>query len=196
MNISAEDNGTVIEFLLGEKSLDGVWFGDKHPKLAAPFWWRKHLRNCASIKEVKPDSYSFNQIAPLIAALGQITHGKSAAMSSFNKELSISDMSAMAKEALEEFHKKGGEVKPLEEDKISKAIENLTDTELLDWLQEMMLYDDNYCEIYFAGLRNGAGKASDFQIESNPEKFKTVSGKNIREAIKKAMNEANNNLHS
>lgn len=34
----------VVEFLLGEKPLKGVWFGDKHPDGSGPFWWRKYLR--------------------------------------------------------------------------------------------------------------------------------------------------------
>jgi hypothetical protein len=34
----------IIKFLLGEDSLDGVWFGEKHPTEQGNFWWRKHLR--------------------------------------------------------------------------------------------------------------------------------------------------------
>lgn len=47
--------------------------------------------------------YSFSQIAPLIAALGQIREGKSEFMSSFNKVLSVEDMSKLAKDAFEMF---------------------------------------------------------------------------------------------
>ncbi len=32
----------VAAFLLGEASLDGYWFGERHP--ISPFWWREHLR--------------------------------------------------------------------------------------------------------------------------------------------------------
>jgi hypothetical protein len=32
----------VAAFLLGEDSLDGYWFGERHP--ISPFWWREHLR--------------------------------------------------------------------------------------------------------------------------------------------------------
>ena len=57
-----------------------------------------------------------------------------------------------------------------------------TDAEILDWLQKIMLPDSDYCEIYLAGLRNfKTGIATSFQVESNPEKFKTVSATNIRE---------------
>jgi len=32
----------VAAFLLGEASLDGYWFGERHP--ISPFWWRERLR--------------------------------------------------------------------------------------------------------------------------------------------------------
>lgn len=35
-------DGTIIEFLLGEKSFNGIWFGDKMGD--KPFGWRKYLR--------------------------------------------------------------------------------------------------------------------------------------------------------
>lgn len=65
------------------------------------------------------------------------------------------------------------------------------DTELLDWLQSVMTPGNDYCEVFFAGLRNGSDNASAFQIESNPEKFPTLSAPTIREAIEKAMLEVN-----
>jgi len=34
----------VVEFLLGEGPLDGVWYGDEHPTNPRPYWWRKHIR--------------------------------------------------------------------------------------------------------------------------------------------------------
>lgn len=37
-------DNTILKFLLGEGSLDGVWFGDIHPTERGMFWWRKHLR--------------------------------------------------------------------------------------------------------------------------------------------------------
>ena len=37
-------NNDILKFLLGEGSLDGVWYGDKHPTEQGMFWWRKHLR--------------------------------------------------------------------------------------------------------------------------------------------------------
>lgn len=36
----------VAAFLLGEDSLDGYWFGERHP--VSPFWWREHLRAALS----------------------------------------------------------------------------------------------------------------------------------------------------
>lgn len=65
----------------------------------------------------------------------------------------------------------------------------ISDSEMLDWLQEQMTNYNDYCEIFFAGLRNGPNNATAFQIESNPEKFSTSSGKTIREAIEKAINQ-------
>lgn len=37
------DDGTIFEFLSGEKSFNGMWFGERYPG-KAPFWWRAHLR--------------------------------------------------------------------------------------------------------------------------------------------------------
>lgn len=64
-----------------------------------------------------------------------------------------------------------------------------SDSEMLDWLQGIMTPKGNYCEVFFAGLRDGNNDAIDFQIECNPEKFKVLQGKNIREAILLAMSE-------
>lgn len=63
------------------------------------------------------------------------------------------------------------------------------DAKMLDWLQKLMTDDSNYCEVFFAGLRNFSGKAISYQIESNPQVFKTVNAKTIREVIALAMNE-------
>lgn len=38
------DDGTIIEFLCGTNSYDGVWFGQKHPKLDGTYWWRAVLK--------------------------------------------------------------------------------------------------------------------------------------------------------
>lgn len=66
-----------------------------------------------------------------------------------------------------------------------------TDAEILDWLQLMMLPDSDYCEIFLAGLRNFKTViATSFQIESSPEKFKTVNATSIREAIRLAMKDS------
>lgn len=37
----------IVLFLLGEKPLDGHWFGDTPPSVKGrprPYWWRSHLR--------------------------------------------------------------------------------------------------------------------------------------------------------
>jgi hypothetical protein len=36
-------NGTIIQFLCGSHSYDGVWFGDNHPYREGNFWWRSIL---------------------------------------------------------------------------------------------------------------------------------------------------------
>ena len=41
--IMENTDGTIIQFLQGSHSFDGVWFGDKHPTEEGLFWWRKHL---------------------------------------------------------------------------------------------------------------------------------------------------------
>lgn len=38
----------VIAFLYGEAPLDGVWFGNRHPKYPGMFWWRSYLRHAAA----------------------------------------------------------------------------------------------------------------------------------------------------
>ncbi|MEN6360030.1 MAG: hypothetical protein ABFD59_08240 [Smithella sp.] len=64
------------------------------------------------------------------------------------------------------------------------AENNEKDVQRLDWLENMMSPDNNYCEIYMAGLRNfKTGKAEGFQVESCPDKFPVSTGRSLREAI-------------
>lgn len=44
-------DGTIIEFLLGEKSFEGVWFHSVHPTKSGMFWWRKDLRKYIESRE-------------------------------------------------------------------------------------------------------------------------------------------------
>lgn len=50
MNIQNEEpkqentDGTIIQFLCGSHSFEGVWFGEKHPNRIGKFWWRKILK--------------------------------------------------------------------------------------------------------------------------------------------------------
>lgn len=62
------------------------------------------------------------------------------------------------------------------------------DKDRLDWIQGKMTPADNYCEIFFAGLRDGLSDADAFQIECNPEVFPTTNAKTLREAIDKVRN--------
>jgi len=69
-----------------------------------------------------------------------------------------------------------------------KRIEELeADKERLDWVQKIMTPKETYCEVYFAGLRNGLSDATKFQIESNPwEHFQSIQGESVRDVIDKA----------
>jgi hydrogenase maturation factor len=40
----AEKDGTIIQFLCGSHSYDGVWFGNLHPNKKGTFWWRSILK--------------------------------------------------------------------------------------------------------------------------------------------------------
>lgn len=52
--MSKTTDGNIIEFLLGEKSFEGNWFGDRNPKDAGSLWWRKYLRRyIESLKKEK-----------------------------------------------------------------------------------------------------------------------------------------------
>lgn len=63
-----------------------------------------------------------------------------------------------------------------------------SDSEILDWLQIAMSPNSNYCELYLSGLRNFENDhAQAFQVESCPEKFKTVNAPTLREAVSLAM---------
>jgi hypothetical protein len=46
----------VVEFLLGNGPLDGVWFGDPHPSMPGKFWWRWYLRAVIPENKAKPRS--------------------------------------------------------------------------------------------------------------------------------------------
>ena len=64
-----------------------------------------------------------------------------------------------------------------------------TERARMDWLESVMAPDANYCEVFFAGLRNWTGSAHAFQIESNPRKFPTLNAPTVRAAIDAAMKE-------
>ncbi len=44
-------DGTIIEFLKGSHSFEGVWFGDKHPARQGMFWWRQFLPPSPTVDE-------------------------------------------------------------------------------------------------------------------------------------------------
>lgn len=63
------------------------------------------------------------------------------------------------------------------------------DSERLDWLESKMRPAEGYCEIYIAGLRSGVAPASAFQVEANPEIFRTAISNTLRDAIDLARSE-------
>lgn len=63
----------------------------------------------------------------------------------------------------------------------------LEDGKMLDFLEQKMTPAEDYCEFYFAGLRNGNNDASSFQVESNPNVFPTTNGRTLRDAIRAVM---------
>jgi hypothetical protein len=53
----------MLKFLCGEGPLDGVWFGDPHPKYHGMFWWRAFLRQEASQPEaVETDGWTLEEV--------------------------------------------------------------------------------------------------------------------------------------
>jgi len=59
----------VAAFLLGEDSLDGYWFGERHP--ISPFWWREHLRAALSAPATAPERKPMHEGEIQAAWLGQ-----------------------------------------------------------------------------------------------------------------------------
>ena len=68
---------------------------------------------------------------------------------------------------------------------VSKSLPS--DTEMLNWIESIMTPKESYCEVFFAGLRDGNSDASMFQIECNPERFEVMQAKSLREVIVLAM---------
>jgi hypothetical protein len=62
--LEEDKNGTIIQFLCGSHSYDGVWFGDKHPYREGNFWWRSILqeqdKNKYSEEEVRNIIFKFS----------------------------------------------------------------------------------------------------------------------------------------
>lgn len=77
MKTEEEQDGTIIEFLLGQKPFQGVWFGDKHPAHTGKFWWRTCLREHASqFKTVEPEKKTISSIEFKCHCCGEYHTGK------------------------------------------------------------------------------------------------------------------------
>lgn len=44
---------TIITFLLGDGTFDGIWFGNYHLTEKGKFWWRKHLKEYIDKQEAE-----------------------------------------------------------------------------------------------------------------------------------------------
>jgi hypothetical protein len=53
---------TVVRFLCGEGPMDGVWFGEPHPRERGKYWWRKYLR--AATSPATPAATASQESAP------------------------------------------------------------------------------------------------------------------------------------
>ena len=62
-------NGTIIQFLSGSHSYDGVWFGEKHPFREGAFWWRTILN-----KWQQERSYSKEEVLQLLIKFYQFNN--------------------------------------------------------------------------------------------------------------------------
>ncbi len=81
---------------------------------------------------------------------------------------------------------KGQEVALLKEQINTNSVV-ITDSMMLNWIEQIITPKDNYCEVFFAGLRSGVNDATEFQIECNPERFDVLQAKSLREVILLAM---------
>ncbi len=54
-------DGTIIQFLDGSHSYEGVWFGEKHPKRKGQFWWRSILREYFKKQIVDAVNHGYGQ---------------------------------------------------------------------------------------------------------------------------------------
>jgi len=43
----------MLQFLYGSGDLEGVWFGEVHPKKRRGYWWRENLRKAFSLKAIR-----------------------------------------------------------------------------------------------------------------------------------------------
>lgn len=69
-----------------------------------------------------------------------------------------------------------------------------SDSEMIDFLQSLMTNDDDYCEVYLSGLRNWTGRATEFQLETNPQKIEILNKSTLRGAIAMAIKIYNKNI--
>jgi hypothetical protein len=75
MNTDTTKDGTIIEFLLGSHSFEGVWFDEKQPSHVGNFWWREPLRKFLASKKEQPVSSSIEDAAEEYADEQYSTYG-------------------------------------------------------------------------------------------------------------------------
>ena len=62
-----DKNGTIIQFLCGSHSYEGVWFGDKNPNREGNFWWRSILQEQEKNKFSEEDMIVFGNKMQLVS---------------------------------------------------------------------------------------------------------------------------------
>lgn len=59
MSDNDREDGTIIEFLLGSHSFDGLWFGQVSDKKQGAYWWRSILREYIENMKKEPTPPKF-----------------------------------------------------------------------------------------------------------------------------------------
>jgi len=75
--LEEDKNVTIIQFLCGSHSYEGVWFGDKHPNREGFFWWRSILQEQDKNKYSEEDfkGIVYNMVGALACANNMTFNG-------------------------------------------------------------------------------------------------------------------------
>ena len=157
------DSGDPLDFTLAEISQGVAFFSGEV----------EQLRALLSEKLKERDGTWIDKMGACKVCDGEIPYGHISSCDIWKLEQSVEQL----RKALEEARGALGGMLA------SAGSDTEVDTKRLDWLEDIIRPDACYCEIFFAGLRNWTGNAHAFQIESNPELFKTLNAPTLRAAI-------------